>query len=338
EPRTLPAHPPRPPADAAGADGAALPPPRRPAALDQAGRLHRPFHRRQQDAEAGISLRRGARAERRHPRHPGRHPVEPCPADRRRRGQARPRLPDPAGGPHRLHRPGLYPVRQRADGQAARRPGRPPPRRRRHAGGDGGRRRRPPRQGAAALCHPGRRLQPGRRARLCQRGAGAGGAGGGDGAAHRPSRPCHRLGRHPGGAGRRPGRAEQRHPRPRHRRPRAAAEAGGECAGAGRAHRRPSRPARDHQGRACRRQLRLCRPGLRHPDRRHGRGGEAGGAEGGHPPRPRLFGKGHGRADRPDPEGPVHQGPERRLPPYRRPGGAFRLSGGFRPARRHRCL
>ena len=63
--------------------------PRRARDLDQAGRLHRPFHRRQQDAQAGVPDGRGRGAGCRYGDDPGRDAVEPRPPDRCFRGEAR---------------------------------------------------------------------------------------------------------------------------------------------------------------------------------------------------------------------------------------------------------
>ena len=158
-------------------------PPRRAAALDQARRLHGPVHRRQQDAQAGVPDGRRPRAGGGHRHHPGRDAVQPRAPDGGGLRQARRRVPHPAGGPHRLHGRRLPHVRQRALGQAARRERGAAAGRRRHAGGDGGGGGAAARRGPAPLRHPGRRIESGGRAGLCDGGAGTGGAGGGDGTA-----------------------------------------------------------------------------------------------------------------------------------------------------------
>ena len=139
-----------------------------PQAVDQARRLHRAFGRRQQDAQARIPDRRRARERLRHRHHPGRDAVEPCAPDRRRRRALRARMPSAARGPHRVPVAGLHAERQRAARPPARRASVQAPRRHRHECGDGNARGRSAHEGQEALRHPRRRIQRGRRARLCQ--------------------------------------------------------------------------------------------------------------------------------------------------------------------------
>src|SRR5438105_116104 len=133
-----PARWPGPPAHTAARVAATVQGARGPAPLREARRPDRTRGRRQQDAQARIQRRRSAAPWRRHPRHTRRGAVEPCPADRRRRGGVRVALRDRLARPRPPGRNG-----QPAPGPSARRTDRllrrTRPRaggRRRHGGGD----------------------------------------------------------------------------------------------------------------------------------------------------------------------------------------------------------
>ena len=134
-------------ADAPRADGQPQSPARRPDPVDQARRLHRAGHRRQQDPQAGVPDRRGAGEEGGHRHHAGRDAVEPRAADGRGRREVRHGLRDPPRGPHRLHARGLSEVGQRHPRPPARREHPPCAGGHRHGCGHGEARRRscPPR-------------------------------------------------------------------------------------------------------------------------------------------------------------------------------------------------
>ncbi len=167
----------RAPPHAARADGAAVKHLGGAATVDQARRLHGAVERRQQDAQARIPDRRGARQGRGHDHHPGRDAVEPRAPDRGGRGALRPRMPHAARGSHRLPVARLHAERQCASGPAARRIAVQAAGRDGHECGDGKARRRASRQGQEALCHSRRRIQCGGCARLRQLRAGIGRAG-----------------------------------------------------------------------------------------------------------------------------------------------------------------
>ena len=117
----------------------------------------------------------------------------------------------------------------------------------------------------------------------------------------------HRQHRHPGGPGLRARGRQQRHRRARHLR----APARG-AAGSRRSTRPRARPPSivglkaGIDARAGDGERRLCRRGLRHPDRRHARGDPARRRDRGPAARPGLHRQGHGRPDRPLPPGLLH--------------------------------